>query len=224
MNRVNKAPVGRRERHKRQTCERLLDAAIECFLEKGYDETTVDQIADRADVARATVFNHLPEKECFLSAYLERRRALVGELLRNRAAAGVDPVQRLYDTLTILARINEDSVAETQALLLAWRRSSGSPSTEPGTARIFADLVAAGQWAGQFRADADAELIGALLLDACVGLLLRWIPGEGGQPGFSLTEALHEVGRIVVEGLRPSVSLAEVRHFVHTSPSSQRDE
>src|SRR6266704_3882090 len=74
MNHVTKASPGRRERHKQQTRERLLDAAIECFLEKGYDETTVDQIAARADVARATVFNHFPEKERFLSAYLEHRR------------------------------------------------------------------------------------------------------------------------------------------------------
>jgi hypothetical protein len=78
--------------------------------------------------------------------------------------------------------------------------------------------------AGQFRADADAELTGALLLDAFAGLLLRWIPGEGGQPSFSLTEALHEVSRVVIEGLRPPVGLAEVRHFVHTSPARQRDE
>jgi TetR/AcrR family transcriptional regulator, cholesterol catabolism regulator len=223
MNHVARAPVARRERHKQQTRERLLDAAIGCFPEKGYDETTVDQIADRADVARATVFNHFPEKARFLSAYLERRRALLRVLLRNEVAAGADAVQRLYDTVTLLACISENSVAETRALLLAWRRSSGSPSTESGTARIFADLVAAGQRAGQFRADADAELIGALLLDAYVGLLLRWIPGEGGQPSFSLTEALHEVGRVVIEGLRPPVGLAEVRHLVHTSPARQRD-
>ncbi len=224
MNHVTKAPAGRRERHKQQTRERLLDAAIECFLEKGYDETTVDQIAARADVARATVFNHFPEKERFLSAYLERRRSLVRVLLRNEVAEGVDAVQRLYDTMTLLARINENSVAETRASLLAWRRSSGSPSTEPGTARIFADLVTAGKRAGQFRADADAELIGALLLDAYVGILLRWIPGEGGHPSFSLTEALHEVGRVVIEGLRPPVNLAEARHFADTSPSRQRVE
>ncbi len=62
MNHVTKASPGRRERHKQQTRERLLDAAIECFLEKGYDETTVDQIAARADVARATVFNHFPRR------------------------------------------------------------------------------------------------------------------------------------------------------------------
>lgn len=222
MHQVTKAAAGRRERHKRQTRERLLDAAIECFLAKGYDETTVDQIAARADVARATLFNHFPEKERFLSAYLERRRALVRELLRNEVAAGLDAVQRLYDTMAFLARISEDSVAETRALLLAWRRSSGSPSTEPGAARIFADLVAAGQRAGQFRADADAELIGAMLLDAYVGLLLRWIPGEGGQPSFSLTEALHEVGWVVIEGLRSSVSLVEPPLGAHQSVQAEK--
>jgi AcrR family transcriptional regulator len=41
----------------------LLDAAVQLFAERGVSGTTVDDIAEAADVARQTVFNHFPYKE-----------------------------------------------------------------------------------------------------------------------------------------------------------------
>ncbi len=43
----------------------LLDAASRLFAERGVSRTTVDDIAEAADVARQTVFNHFPYKEAF---------------------------------------------------------------------------------------------------------------------------------------------------------------
>ena len=40
--------------------ERLLSAALDLFATNGFAETTIDQIAERADVARQTVLNHFP--------------------------------------------------------------------------------------------------------------------------------------------------------------------
>jgi AcrR family transcriptional regulator len=62
------APFGRRERKKREARRRIYDAAFALFLEKGFDATTVDQIAQRADVGKGTVFNYFPRKTSFLAA------------------------------------------------------------------------------------------------------------------------------------------------------------
>jgi AcrR family transcriptional regulator len=53
---------GRRERKKRARRERIYEAARELFLEQGYAATTVAQIADTADVARTTFFNHFERR------------------------------------------------------------------------------------------------------------------------------------------------------------------
>jgi TetR/AcrR family transcriptional regulator, cholesterol catabolism regulator len=196
------AALGRRERHKRETRERILDAALECVLERGFDQATMDEIAARADVARATVFNHFPVKEQFLSAYLERRRVLVRELLQREADEGVDAARRLYDAMELLARLNEGRVDEVRTLLFAWRRTGGSPSSEPDTGRVLGQVIESGQKAGQLRTDSDPYAIGALLLDAYIGVLLRWIPDVGDEPRFPLDEALREVCDVVIEGLR----------------------
>ena len=55
--------LNRRERKKRRTRLAIQDAAFELFAERGYRETTINAIADRADVAPRTVTVHFPTKE-----------------------------------------------------------------------------------------------------------------------------------------------------------------
>jgi len=55
--------VDRRTRKKRRTHLAIQDAAFELFAERGYRETTIRAIADRADVAPRTVTVHFPTKE-----------------------------------------------------------------------------------------------------------------------------------------------------------------
>ncbi|MEV4897276.1 TetR family transcriptional regulator [Nonomuraea sp. NPDC055795] len=53
----------RRARKKRQTRELIAEAAFRLFAERGFEQTTVAQIAAAADVATKTFFNHFPSKE-----------------------------------------------------------------------------------------------------------------------------------------------------------------
>src|ERR1700733_7688434 len=55
--------VDRQERRKRRTRQAIQAAALELFAECGYRETTINDIAERADVAPRTVTVHFPAKE-----------------------------------------------------------------------------------------------------------------------------------------------------------------
>jgi AcrR family transcriptional regulator len=55
--------VDRQERRKQRTREAIQTAALELFAERGYRETTINAIAERADVAPRTVTVHFPAKE-----------------------------------------------------------------------------------------------------------------------------------------------------------------
>ena len=55
--------VDRQERRKRRTRQAIQKAALELFAERGYRETTIPDIAERAEVAPRTVTVHFPAKE-----------------------------------------------------------------------------------------------------------------------------------------------------------------
>jgi AcrR family transcriptional regulator len=55
--------AGLRERKKRATRAAIHDAGMRLFADQGFAGTTIDQIADAADVSRATVFSYFPSKE-----------------------------------------------------------------------------------------------------------------------------------------------------------------
>jgi AcrR family transcriptional regulator len=74
----------RRERKKQQTKRLLMDTAITLFGEQGYEQTTVAQIAEAADVSTKTFFNYFPSKEDVLFADSGRGDAIPLEIIASR--------------------------------------------------------------------------------------------------------------------------------------------
>lgn len=62
----------RHERRKAQTRARITEAANQLFAERGYLETSVEDISDRADVAMRTIYTHFPSKAAILLDYFDR--------------------------------------------------------------------------------------------------------------------------------------------------------
>ncbi|MEV6207292.1 TetR/AcrR family transcriptional regulator [Kitasatospora sp. NPDC051914] len=60
------APTGRRERKKAATRQALADAALNLFLARGYDQVTLHEIAEAADVSTTTLLKHFPSKEALV--------------------------------------------------------------------------------------------------------------------------------------------------------------
>ena len=55
-----------RERNRQRTRQRILSAAFELFKSAGYHQTTIDDIAQKSEVSRRTLFNYFPSKEALL--------------------------------------------------------------------------------------------------------------------------------------------------------------
>ncbi|MFE7119077.1 TetR/AcrR family transcriptional regulator [Streptomyces sp. NPDC057654] len=77
---------GRRERKKAQTRRALADAALRLFSERGYDQVTVAEVAEAADVSVTTLFKHFSGKEALVfDLDADQEEALVSAV-RDRPA------------------------------------------------------------------------------------------------------------------------------------------
>ncbi|SFG79151.1 transcriptional regulator, TetR family [Desulfotomaculum arcticum] len=62
----------RYERKKEETRQKIIDVAMKLFYKQGFASTTLEQIAEEADIARKTLYNHFPVKEDIIIEYLHR--------------------------------------------------------------------------------------------------------------------------------------------------------
>lgn len=179
---------------------RLYESAMSLFAEQGYDETSMDDIAERADVARATVFNYFKRKDEFLDAWTTSRRESLTTTITVERSRHASTREQLRQCMRVLAAVNEDDPAIAVTLVSAWVRA-GRPITEESyTADIFAEVIAEGIVRGDIRGDADAELVGNLLRDIYLGTLYRWI-GEEERPRLLLRDHLLTSLEVLLDGL-----------------------
>ena len=110
------AIAGLRERKKQQTRDAIAAAAMRLFSERGFDEVTVEEVAQAADVSKKTVFNYFPTKEDLVFRAREERRAALVAALRDRppGTSLVEPFRAL--TLAYLDQIERDPVEVTVAV------------------------------------------------------------------------------------------------------------
>lgn len=195
--------AGRRERHKLATRARLFESAVQLFATRGYDETSIDDIAELADVARATVFNYFARKDEFVLEWVAGRRERVAPILAAAGDDGSDTAGVLRATLSELAKLNSDDDATSRVMVQVWLRAGGPLLVgATATAELFAETIARGRDRGDIDPTIDPAAAGRLLLDAYLGVLYRW---SAEQPGESdLAETLSAVVGMVLEGIQNS--------------------
>ncbi len=197
-------PPGRRERNKQKVRQRLYSSALALFTEQGYDRTSIDEIAELADVARGTFFNYFHRKEDLISEWGHQRRAR----LRERLDAPMPPEgrehteARLRRCMSALADINEEERETTAAMLMAWVKAGRPLLEEPYASAIFAEVVEAGLAHGEVAPGVSPLHVSNVVRDAYLGVLYRW--AQAGGAGMCLHVELESVLQILLYGiLRP---------------------
>jgi AcrR family transcriptional regulator len=105
---------GLRERKKQRTRERIVEAAMTLFADRGYHATTIPDIASAANVAPRTFFSYFPSKEAVVFHDADRDLDSLASALRDRLPGETtfDALRRWIDT-----SLEEWTAAEDKALL-----------------------------------------------------------------------------------------------------------
>jgi len=156
---------GRRERKKAEVRQRIADVATALFLRDGFDQVSVSEIAEAADVARPTVFAHFPRKE---DLFFDRYPEVAGQLTQaiRQRPDGKSAVSALRDTLVAVAQVGQAPYG-MQADMIPWWRTVAASRALQARARELADQLST-ELAQAMAATgtAEPELVAALAVAA----------------------------------------------------------
>ncbi|GAA3927700.1 TetR family transcriptional regulator [Actinomadura viridis] len=140
---------GRRERKKHRTRMALLDAALDLFLEQGYDATTIDEIVAAVPVSQRTFFRYFATKEDLVTGFKAEHDQIMREALAARPD-GERPFVALAAALgAVLRAIAEDDPDGAARFRKVRRVIEANPALMPAqiarmaaTERALAALIA----------------------------------------------------------------------------------
>jgi AcrR family transcriptional regulator len=184
-------PAGLRDQKKAGTRLAISNVATRLFVERGFDNVSVDEVAREAGVARKTVFNYFARKEDLIFDREEETRALVRDAIAGRGKHS--PIHAFQVLMRTLVETQHPIFTITARPIAFWRTVSASPSLTTYARELqvtladdlgdmFCDAVDAP------RGDSEARLAAAMLVSTLVvaygSALTAFRAGEEPAPAF----------------------------------------
>lgn len=194
------APKGKRERTK----EKIFKQAISLFLEQGYENTTVQQITEKADVAKGTFFSHFATKDSILTYLGELRLEMMKESIANELAYLSSAKEQILTLFDLLAKANEEDKRMTKLVSYEILKKLYSPEVSPETDNqgelksIFEMMLIKGQKTGEFKPNFQPSHAADILVGIYFLILLQWLREE---ESISLRQEYQDRVSIVLGGI-----------------------
>jgi AcrR family transcriptional regulator len=197
-------PLDRRSRRSAELRERLFRAALNLFAEKGFAETTVEDITNAADVGKGTFFNYFPSKDHILLAFGEMQLAKLQSAV-DQARGSNQPMPQFLRSLG--ERMTEEPTrnpAIIRALLLAYLSSTpvreAMLDLQKRVLALHSEMIQLGQQRGEIMDDLPALEIAQVFRQTIFGTLLVWsLYGDG-----SLLHRMEAAFEVLWKGLTPA--------------------
>lgn len=138
---------------------KVYGAAIELIAEQGFTATTVDAIAERAGVAKGTVFYNFGSKEALFSSLLEHSIGKLADAL-SESAVGETALERLDSVVLGQLRFFDQYGPFARVLLAEMGRTAWQEAVSQLRAKalgVYADVLRQAAASGEVRADLDVE-------------------------------------------------------------------
>jgi TetR/AcrR family transcriptional regulator, cholesterol catabolism regulator len=194
---------GRRERKKLEVRDRIRGAALELFREKGYEATTVEEIAERADVAKGTFFNYYARKDALVAAQAEEMMEELAEELGPRETWPGSAREQILRWFMALGSYVERDPEVTKEMMIEnlrsfWLRRDPTPEQE-AFEEVTRGVLRAAMERGELPSTMEVPIAAKLLEAAYITTIVDWL--KAGTPGERYREELTKKVDIVFRGL-----------------------
>ena len=199
---VTEPGPGLRERKKARQREVLLQVGIELFRSRGYEQTTVDDIARAADISQPTFYKYFPSKDALLRDF-----AMTGGVraLEGLSALGGSVESRLRGFFHLMAAYMTSERQLWHAIAIS---NAYNPVRDPeilkspdATTRFMERLLAEGQERGELTRDFSAVRLGSVLEGLMLRACIEW--GASFPEPHNLRDAFDEMFEFFLRGARP---------------------
>jgi len=195
----------RTERKKEETRQKVISVALQLFRQNGLDATTMEQIAEAADIAKGTLYNYFPAKEAIIHQYIDR-------VSREKNAVRIERLHELPDTRTRMVDSLSELMAAVQAQkdffekylvyqvqnIITLRRDATPPS---GFSLLAAEIIRLGQEKGEIRRDMPLHILVALVEFVFIEVTQQFYSEpESFNPG----EVIEQCVDLFLNGVKPS--------------------
>jgi len=166
-----------RERKKLRTRRALADAALRLFAEQGFDATTLEELAEEAEVSVRTLYNHFGDKEGLLTALVQRSLDSIDVAVHHLSAT--DPIERIWEAITVSIdkTVADVPKAVVRAVVMDDRLVKLVNVRWTGWDLIVAEIGAATK-AGALRAEIDPAILAEHAAMVLFHLQRQWSAGE----------------------------------------------
>lgn len=198
--------IGRAERNKRDKRERLIRAARELFRTKGFEATTTGEIAERADVAKGTLFFHAKSKEALLVMMFQEEVGEAIELAFEKVpdAPFIDQIVHVFETML---RQNERDLdlarIFVKELAFVSGERHGIDLVMEGLFGKLNRLIEAAKLGGDIAPHVDAPLLSYNLFALYFVFLMLWL-GEVPPSAPRIRPSLREMLELQINGVSNS--------------------
>jgi AcrR family transcriptional regulator len=172
------AAPDRRQRRSVETRERLFRAALALFAQKGFTETTVEDITEAADVGKGTFFNYFPSKDHILLAFGEMQLSKLESAIEEARRTG-EPMPNFLRSLGV--RMTQEPARNPsiiRALLQAYLSTTpvreAMVDLQKRVHALHTQMIQLGQERGEIRGDLPATEIAHVFRQTIFGTLLLW--------------------------------------------------
>ncbi|NRQ35088.1 TetR/AcrR family transcriptional regulator [Nonomuraea sp. NN258] len=190
-----------RQRKRGHDPESVLSIAVNVFNERGYDGTSMEDLARALGVTKSAIYYHVPGKEQLLARALDRALDGLFTMIADERAATGPAIERLEWVVRQSVRILVDRLPYVTLLL----RVRGNSHTEQQALerrrefdRFIAHLVKQAATDGSIRSDLDPALVTRLLFGT-VNSITEWYQPGGGGSADDLADAILTM---TLDGLR----------------------
>ncbi len=217
------APVGRRERRRQETSEKLFVAAMELFSSKGFAHTKVEDITQRADVGKGTFFNYFPSKEHVLGYLVSKQRGTVERHLLLAQEGTMSSEEVLTSLARAIIRVPSKSPHLARSILTAFLGNTEVREymvREMSSGRqLIADILRLGQERGELRNGVAPAALARVFQQSLFGTVMLWsLDSES-----SLERQVSSTVRMFLAGLSPSPALAAASREVERKKTGKRE-